>query len=315
MRIKSIDVAKGILILLVIFGHALLGGPATLLHYIIYSFHMPLFIALCGYLVNWGNLQKLSFGRLGKKYLYRVVIPWILAVIVYGIVSGVWTVKPYFHLWFIPAYLSWIVISWLLLKSGITIKKIFIVGIFLSAGCLFLFDHPASVKSQLANTLLAAFRPDYYIFFTLGGFLKNYKRAPGKGRKPVTGRVLAVEVMLPLSMLLFIGEILLFYYPNPYLSFILFFVFNGCLTSLMVSLIESRRSSGNSFLEWAGVNSLGIYLWHVLPILFAFRYVTDGPVLFYSLVIVLEMVFFAFVFFTGRIVFMRKYFYGLGGIQ
>jgi acyltransferase len=306
MRIKSIDVAKGVLILLVIIGHILLGGPATFLHYIIYSFHMPLFIALSGYLVNWGNLQKLSFGGLGKKYLYRVIIPWVFAVIVYGMVSGVWTIKPYFHLWFIPAYLSWIVISWFLLKSGLTIRKIFITSIFLSAGCFFLrYDLPLSdgglprLSGGVADALLATFRPDYYIFFALGGFLKNYKKAP------------AVGMALLLSLLLFIGEILLFYYPNPYLSFILFFVFNGCLTCLMVSLIERRRSSGNSFLEWVGRNSLGIYLWHVLPILVAFRYVTEGPIVFYSLAIALEAAFFAFVFYTEKIAFVRKYFYGL----
>ncbi|HMH31944.1 MAG TPA: hypothetical protein VK543_02885, partial [Puia sp.] len=104
---------------------------------------------------------------------------------------------------------------------------------------------------------------------------------------------------------------LLFYYPDSYLSFILFFVFNGCLACLMVSLIESRRSSGNSFLEWVGINSLGIYLWHVLPILFAFRYIAEGAVIFYSLAILLEVVFFVFVFYTGKIAFVRKYFYGL----
>ena len=305
-RIKRIDTAKGILILLVIIGHIVLGGPATLLHYIIYSFHMPLFIALCGYLVNWENLQKLHFGGLVKKYLYRLIIPWILAVIVYGIVSGVWTIKPYFHLWFVPSYLSWIVISWFLLKSGLTIRKIFIVSIFLSAGCLFLrYDLPLSyggvprLNGGVADALLATFRPDYYIFFALGGFLKNYKKVPAVGKA------------LLLSLLLFIEEILLFYYPDSYLSFILFFVFNGCLACLMVSLIESRRSSGNSFLEWVGINSLGIYLWHVLPILFAFRYIAEGAVIFYSLAILLEVVFFVFVFYTGKIAFVRKYFYGL----
>jgi len=321
MRIKSIDLAKGILILLVIAGHMLLGGPTTFPHYIIYSFHMPLFTALSGWLVNWEMLGGLSVGGLGKKYRDRVIIPWVLALIVYGLAnnpgflshpsqfiptipSGI--IRPFLHLWFIPAYLSWILISWLLLKFGLTISKIFIISLFLSGFCAYLRYEPALVNGALSDTLLTTCRPDYYIFFVLGGFLRNYKKMPPIG------------LTLPLSMLFFIGEVLLFYYPNPSLSIVLFFVANGSLICLVLSLAESRKSLASPFLEWVGLNSLGIYLWHVLPILIAFRYVSYGPALFYSLAIGLEIVFFVFVYFTAKIAFFRKYFYGLpalGGQQ
>jgi acyltransferase len=317
MRTKSIDVAKGILILLVIAGHVLLGGPATLLHYIIYSFHMPLFIALSGWLVNWEKLRELSFGGLGQKYLDRVIIPWVLALIVYGLVnnpgflshplrfiSAITTgiIRPFLHLWFIPAYLSWVLISWLLLKCGLTIGRIFIISLLLSASCSYLRYEPASVNGPLSDTLLTTFRPDYYTFFVLGGFLRNYKKMPPIG------------LTLPLSVLLFIGDVLLFFYTNPFLSIILFFLFNGCLICLMLTLTERWKSVAHPFLEWVGLNSLGIYLWHVLPILFAFRFVAGGPVLFYSLAIGLESVLFVFVYFTAKIAFFQRYFYGLGPV-
>ena len=53
MRNKNIDLIKGILVLLVIIGHVLKGSLSeNLARYIIYSFHMPLFIAIAGYLFN-----------------------------------------------------------------------------------------------------------------------------------------------------------------------------------------------------------------------------------------------------------------------
>jgi len=51
-RIDSLDIAKGILIILVIFGH----GPQTRIHNIIYWFHIPAFFFISGLFVN------------GKKY-------------------------------------------------------------------------------------------------------------------------------------------------------------------------------------------------------------------------------------------------------
>lgn len=70
MRIHKIDITKGVLILLVIAGH-LIQGPVSdsLARYIIYSFHMPLFIAVSGYLINWTQLKKLSF----REYLKNIV--------------------------------------------------------------------------------------------------------------------------------------------------------------------------------------------------------------------------------------------------
>lgn len=72
-RNNSIDFVKGILILSVVLGHVLLGGVRqNILRYMIYSIHMPLFIAMSGYLLNTDKLKTMSVKELIKKYFFRV---------------------------------------------------------------------------------------------------------------------------------------------------------------------------------------------------------------------------------------------------
>lgn len=52
----SVDVAKGGLILLVVIGHFLLGTlDDNFVRYYIYSFHMPMFIFISGFLIKREN--------------------------------------------------------------------------------------------------------------------------------------------------------------------------------------------------------------------------------------------------------------------
>jgi len=52
-RNPNIDFVKGLLIVFVVIGHILRGSLSDdLLRYIIYLFHMPLFIGLSGFLFN-----------------------------------------------------------------------------------------------------------------------------------------------------------------------------------------------------------------------------------------------------------------------
>ncbi len=71
-RIQWIDAVKGLLILSVILGHAIqetlkvrgIGFEDNLWRNIIYSFHMPAFMAISGYLaphvnIGWGGKKKI----------------------------------------------------------------------------------------------------------------------------------------------------------------------------------------------------------------------------------------------------------------
>ena len=64
-RISYIDIAKGIGIFLVIWGHIILSGPA---YNIIYAFHMPLFFFLSGFVFSKNKFIFLVL-KLQIKYL------------------------------------------------------------------------------------------------------------------------------------------------------------------------------------------------------------------------------------------------------
>ena len=70
MRNRKIDVLKGIAIILVVLGHVIVGYYDTLYYQtnlifkICYSFHMPLFIYISGYLV--GKKEKYGNEWLGN---------------------------------------------------------------------------------------------------------------------------------------------------------------------------------------------------------------------------------------------------------
>ncbi len=88
-----------------------------------------------------------------------------------------------------------------------------------------------------------------------------------------------------------------------------FFVFNLALLAATVNWIEQGRSS-QKFLEWIGVHSLALYLWHMLPVLWARTFLPD-ELLYYQAGAAGLVVFFVSYAFLARISFMRQYFFGL----
>lgn len=97
-RDKTIDFIKGILILFVILGHTTLGltdmysfddtmnGIAN----VIYSFHMPCFIAVSGFLYSEyvGNASQGIFSRIGHK-AFNILLPYVMISVIYWIIKFV----------------------------------------------------------------------------------------------------------------------------------------------------------------------------------------------------------------------------------
>jgi acyltransferase len=312
MRIKNIDLTKGALILLVIAGHVIIGPISeTLPRYIIYSFQMPLFCALSGYLLRWDQLKGSSFIVLMQKYRYRMIIPWVTALLMYAILANLSAglqplqflttfatdlIKPFFHLWFIAGLLSWILLSRALLRIGLTMNQLLIFSFFLSAICQRFRE---SSGNAVADVLLFDFRPYFYFFFVLGGAIRQKKL------------LIPTGILIPLAVLLFIADILLFFYPHPWSSYILYFVLNIVLILLTQRFMESPAALSNRFLEWIGVNSLGIYLWHVLPIVLAYGLHANTNLMFYSITLSGEVVVFGLIFLLARSKFAGKYLLGI----
>lgn len=85
MRNNTIDIAKGFLIICVILGHLLLDTlNENVVRYVIYSFHMPLFMFLSGYLHNISKMSSLSTKDIVSKYWDRMLKMWLLAYIVFS---------------------------------------------------------------------------------------------------------------------------------------------------------------------------------------------------------------------------------------
>lgn len=74
-----IDSAKGLCLILVVFGHLLYHGKFAVLNRAIYSFHMPLYFILSGFITS--NKSSESFFQFLKKQLFRLLIPTILFII------------------------------------------------------------------------------------------------------------------------------------------------------------------------------------------------------------------------------------------
>lgn len=82
--LKWVDIAKGIAIIAVVFGHS---GESNLIHYI-YWFHMPLFFIISGYLFEPIKTTK-QLPSLVKKYSVRLLIPYFSFLIVITIIRYV----------------------------------------------------------------------------------------------------------------------------------------------------------------------------------------------------------------------------------
>ena len=126
-RNRSIDILKGMLIFMVVLGHALLGSlDESPLRYLIYSFHMPAFFFVSGFLLNLEGLRQASFTGIFKKYWRRMLRPWCIAWVVYTLYAVhsdmtllAWIhnlYSPYYHLWFVPSLFLCVIICMLFVK-------------------------------------------------------------------------------------------------------------------------------------------------------------------------------------------------------
>lgn len=134
-RAQSVDIVKGILIILVVVAHT----QTDVLHDIIFMFHMPLFFMISGFLMKREKLLNVGY-MLGKiKYL---MIPYVVYLVLdmllvrktisardwmYAIWGGRAITGVY---WYITCYLFTLLLFFTLLKkfSNRTIKGLILMG-------------------------------------------------------------------------------------------------------------------------------------------------------------------------------------------
>ncbi|MEP7008432.1 MAG: acyltransferase [Sphingomonas bacterium] len=116
-RNASVDVFRGLLVLLVMLGHfSELSQRQNFLTWLGFGFRMPVFIGLTGYLFNLEQARSMRLPALFEKYYGRLILPWLVACAVHLALVGAMdqfaplsaVFRPPFHLWFVPVMVAFI---------------------------------------------------------------------------------------------------------------------------------------------------------------------------------------------------------------
>ena len=188
MRDDGIDTLKGALIFLVVFGHLIEtglqdGGVVRAAYLAIYLVHMPLFVAVSGYLTK----PQIDPARFVKG----LIIPLILAEAAYRLFdllllqSGSSLIAPYWLLWFLWSLLCWRLLLPFWMKLPVPLALAFVAS--LAAGAVEAIGYAFS----LSRTIY------FFPFFILGHQLA--------GRKLPAGNMWVVPVIVLALMVLGIG--------------------------------------------------------------------------------------------------------------
>ena len=273
-----VDYAKGIGIILVVYGHLLSSGYHAGLsiprHFfelsdsIVYTFHMPLFFLLAGLFVE-GSLQKRGAWEYLKDKLLRIAYPYFVWSILQMSVeiffssqtqrgAGISDIlaivyRPWGQFWFIYALLLMHIAFTLISRAGkFSTPLLYLAG-------LILFFYPI----QASEAALFGFST-HFLFFILGIQLRRWL---------VDGDALSLPLWAILSLFAilfgsgyFVFENLL--QPSRILSnshpfYVLYFSTFGVAACVSLAKYLAAKNS-IQFLKTLGVYSLQIYLVHML---------------------------------------------------
>jgi fucose 4-O-acetylase-like acetyltransferase len=282
-RNDSIDILRGWLIVFVIIGHVVLGSVHdNIIRYSIYAFHMPLFIGLSGYLINPVTLRQSGLFAVLTRYWWRVLLPFLVAFVFY---SGIllfhayqeerlslslvlsYLTTPYYHLWFIPTLVIWVIAFWASLKLNIPI----VISLMLCAIASVVWASiPKSEQWLFLAPLLSKKVAYFFLFFIFGAYLRS---TPNNKllRLAADFKVLPLAVIAACTFvyLLNIGV------DKSPLRAIVWLVMNLLLIVLCTQAViqkpnkkikRKKSSITSSSLASIGRNSLPIYLWHAAPL-------------------------------------------------
>lgn len=285
LRNDKIDLVRGWLIFLVIVGHIVLGSVHdNAVRYSIYAFHMPLFIGLSGYLINTERLLQSNLASLLGRYWRRVLLPFVLAFCAFTgvLIFHAWEdgrlsqdllasylLSPYYHLWFIPTLVLWVIALWVILKIKLPVSVCVLLTLLVALlwACL-----AARELVPYMATLMSKKVVYFFGFFLFGVWLKT---KPGyKWLRKVS----SVKT-LPMVLVIFCAVI---YAINvgPEKSItkgLAWLIMN--LNLMIVSIawatggakrgskrLRHKQTRVSVYLVSMGRISLPIYLWHVLPL-------------------------------------------------
>jgi fucose 4-O-acetylase-like acetyltransferase len=256
MRNETIDSLKGTLILLVIFGHIISGGHLTkYLLYAIYTFHIPLFLGLSGYLLK-KELFSISILDLAKKYFYRLIIPFLLAYATYCLIQSQLLDPSFYHLWFIPAFLLFILYTFI--AERLHINPVLVILLAFTFSILWIGNH--GLSAVVDGFAWMSDKRYYYdfVFFFFGYYLRNTPK--NFSYTWLFPSILFIPTSFYILVLNHKVEINLLYST-------MWTIFNLSLIYIALRLSRMFDSIIIPYVNIIGKLSLPIYLWHIVPIL------------------------------------------------
>ena len=275
-RNTKIDLLKGFLIIFVILGHAIPGNVNTVIsRYLIYSFHMPMFFGISGYLFNTDKTFKPT------KYVKRIIIPYVIAALVFFVlnfdfnagVNAVGLIKElifgfsWYHLWYVISYLVIVFLFTAVKKVPMWIKLIAFLAVFLAVKIN--FDQLSNSSNTIVKLFFNAVKPYNFLFFAIGNALRDFEI-----KKPL---VKALSV----AALILIGIRVYDFYcmENIYFETFEFLLLNVVLLFLMAAFVKSDVKIRIKPFEDIGKDSLFFYLYHMVFIIVLRRFAGDNAVL------------------------------------
>lgn len=269
----GLNAVKGILIMLVIYTHSL---PNGMLLYFNYFFHMPVFLAVSGYLLKssafkhgiWVYLQRL---------FHRLVIPWLIATAFYihfsfkgrRLVDFTLTdiLYPFYHLWYVPAYIIGVLICFTVVKLRIpAIIILILTGAFTIVWYDIYRSTYLAVEQQPLYILGEKRFYAYQVFFFLGFALRNG----------------LIQIKIPALLLVivaavaFVASVIMVYSnASDYTISVPYMFFNLCLVLFLLLYFAPLELFQHPLILLINRQSLGIYLYHPMVIFIIYQFLGD----------------------------------------
>ncbi len=297
----TLDFVRGILIILVVIGHVIRNSVPR---YIIYSFHMPLFLFLLGYLIR----NEAGKGYLVKK-AKRLLIPFATASAFYFVWWSFFTpgvnvlrllasmvLAPPHHMWFLYSAFF----HYLFIYAAILLQQKRKSNIWPAVTCVAILLFILSKWIQ-PYTFFEAKRTFGFFLFTLAGFLYRHNLLPALKRTKDLFKSNPLHGAIPFSLFLFFitaqyvldssvagFPLLAVTYSFP--SYLLFGLANLALGLFVARMFEQHTAFYLPLTNNIGENSLVVYLYHFIVFQIAILYLkTQFAIILLSIIIPLAL--------------------------
>lgn len=270
-RQTAFDIAKGIGIILVVYGHALRGMKNASLNVpyfeeldaLVYSFHMPLFFIVSGYFIGFSVNKKSARNLLGNK-LHTLMYPYLVWMLIQGMIEfalsshtngnvGLWRVfevwLPRAHFWFLYVLMLFSTLFIVAAKSHTKAPAVlFIISILLYA-------FPIEFDSRVYYLYL--YVKDNLVFFLLGAMVPSLLAYLTKAKLQTALVLTGVSIFLQWLRLEHLSS-------TSTLMPLLHFVTALAAIGLVMQLSAQLSTYGHQFLLRLGQLSMPIYLAHII---------------------------------------------------